>query len=336
MKMWRWSNAAISRTLCDSSMPLPNTSPDMSPQPTTLTGSLCTSTPSSRKWRWTEIHAPRGGDPHRLVVVAVGPAAGEGVAEPETALERDRIGDVGEGRGALVGGDDEIGVLAVVDDDVGGMDHLVVDQIVGDRQQGADEDAVAFGALGEPRVAIAARRQMLGIEAALGAGRHDHRILDHLRLHQAEDFGAEIVAPVGPANAAAGDRPAAQMDALDARRIDPDLAPRHRRGKARDQRRIDLEGDRFARRRGEGVGPHDRVDQGAQPAQDAVVVDRADAGQRIVERLALLGDQRLAPGRRRGSWRAMNRPISAAVARGARRSASTTVTRPNALPVWRR
>jgi hypothetical protein len=60
-------------------------------------------------------------------------------------------------------------------------------------------------------------RQLLGIEAALGAGRHDHRVLDQLRLHQAEDLGAEIVAPVGPAQAAAGDRAAAQVDALDAR-----------------------------------------------------------------------------------------------------------------------
>ena len=159
-----------------------------------------------------------GGDPHRLVVVAVGAAAGEGVAEPEVALERDGVGDVGEGRGALVGGDHEIGIVAVVDDDIVGMDDLVVDDIVGDRQQRADEDAVAFGALGEPGVAVGRRiGQLLGIEAALGAGRDDHRILDHLRLHQAEDFGAEIVAPVGPAQAAAGDRPAAQMDALDAR-----------------------------------------------------------------------------------------------------------------------
>ena len=56
-----------------------------------------------------------GGDPHRLVVVAVRAAAGEGVAEPEAALDRDRVGDVGEGRRALVGGDDEIGVVAVMD-----------------------------------------------------------------------------------------------------------------------------------------------------------------------------------------------------------------------------
>ena len=37
---------------------------------------------------------------------------------------------------------------------LGGMDDLVLDEIVGDRQQGADEDAVAFGAFGEPGVAV--------------------------------------------------------------------------------------------------------------------------------------------------------------------------------------
>ena len=183
------------------------------------------------------------------------------------------------------------------------MDDLVVDEVVGDRQQRADEDPVAFGAFGEPRVAVGHRRQLLGIEAALGAGRNDHRVLDQLRLHQAEDLGAEIVAPVGPAKAAAGDRAAAQVDALDARAVDPDLAPRHRRRKARDQRGIDLEGERFLGRRGEGVGAHDRFDQRAQPPQDAVVVDRADLGERAVELLAILVDLRLAalapPGRAR-------------------------------------
>ena len=180
-----------------------------------------------------------GGDPHRLVVVAVGAAAGEGVAEPEAALDRDRVGDVGEGRGALVGGDDEIGIVAVADRRrPSGWTTLPLDDIVGDREQGADEDAVALGAFGEPGVAVGGGRQLLGIEAALGAGRHDHRILDHLRLHQAEDLGAEIVAPVGPAQAAAGDRAAAQVDALDPRRIDPDLAPRHRRRQAGHERGI--------------------------------------------------------------------------------------------------
>jgi hypothetical protein len=41
------------------SMPLPNTSPDMSPMPTTVNGSRSTSTPSSAKCLRTETHAPR-------------------------------------------------------------------------------------------------------------------------------------------------------------------------------------------------------------------------------------------------------------------------------------
>ncbi len=40
-------------------MPLPNTSPDMSPTPATVKSSLWTSRPSSRKWRLTDSQAPR-------------------------------------------------------------------------------------------------------------------------------------------------------------------------------------------------------------------------------------------------------------------------------------
>ena len=40
-------------------MPLPNTSPDMSPTPATVKGVVCVSWPSSRKWRFTDSQAPR-------------------------------------------------------------------------------------------------------------------------------------------------------------------------------------------------------------------------------------------------------------------------------------
>ena len=42
-----------------SSMPLPNTSPDMSPTPTTVKSWRWMSRPSSRKCRLTDSHAPR-------------------------------------------------------------------------------------------------------------------------------------------------------------------------------------------------------------------------------------------------------------------------------------
>ena len=42
-----------------SSMPLPKTSPDMSPMPATRIGSVSTSMPRSSKWRRTDTQAPR-------------------------------------------------------------------------------------------------------------------------------------------------------------------------------------------------------------------------------------------------------------------------------------
>jgi len=239
------------------------------------------------------------GNAHFLVVVPVRAAACERIAKPEFALERDAVGDVGEGRGPLVGGDDEIGIVAIVDDHAGRVDDPVVDDVVGDRQQRADEYPVGFRAFGKPRIAARHGRELLGEEAALGAGRDDHGILDHLRLHQTENFGAEVVAPVRPAQSAARDRPAAQVDTLDARGINPDLAPRHRGRKPGHHRRIDLERERFLGRGGERVGADHRLHQRAQPAQDTVVVDRADPGERAVELVAALLDRVVAPGRLR-------------------------------------
>ena len=56
------------------------------------------------------------------------------------------------------------------------------------------------------RLATAVRRRALDHEPALGADRDDQRVLDHLRLHQAEDLGAEVLA-AGPTTAARRVRP---------------------------------------------------------------------------------------------------------------------------------
>ena len=56
--MSRWSKAATSFRHFDKSMPLPNTSPDMSPTPTTVTACDWMSTSISRKWRLTASQAP--------------------------------------------------------------------------------------------------------------------------------------------------------------------------------------------------------------------------------------------------------------------------------------
>ena len=87
-----------------------------------------------------------------------------------------------------------------------------------------DEDAVGGNAFLLHLVAAARARQLLGQEAALGAGGHDHGVLDELGADEPQHLGAEVLRPVGPADAAARDRREAQVHALDARRVDPDLA----------------------------------------------------------------------------------------------------------------
>ena len=169
------------------------------------------------------------------------------------------------------------------------MHDLAFDDVVGDRQQRADEDLVARLALGRPPVAVARGvGKLLGIEAALGPGWDDDRVLDPLRLHQAENLGAEVVAPVGPAQPAARDRPGAQVNALDPPRIDGDLAPRHRLGQVGDERGIDLERQRLARGGGEDVGPQDRADRRVVEAEQAVVVDRRHLSEAAADRLVVL------------------------------------------------
>ena len=59
MKMCRWSNAATSLMCSDSSIPLPKTSPDMSPIPATVKSVWLMSTPRVWKWNLTDSHAPR-------------------------------------------------------------------------------------------------------------------------------------------------------------------------------------------------------------------------------------------------------------------------------------
>ena len=183
-------------------------------------------------------------DRHALVVVAGRAAGGEGIAEPEIVRGRDLVGDVGEGGRALVGGDHQIGIVAVVAHHVARRHDLAVLDVVGDVEQRRDEDAVGGDALLLDLLAAAGARQLLGQEAALGARRHDDGVLDELRAHEAQHLGAEVLRPVRPADAAARDRREAQVDALDARRVDPDLAERARLRRRLHGLAVELEGER--------------------------------------------------------------------------------------------
>ena len=229
-KTCRWSKAATSRMCSESSMPLPKTSPLMSPTPTTVKSCGLGVDAHLAEVPLDRLPGAAGGDAHRLVVVAGRAARGERVVEPEavaTAPRRWRCRRTwpcpcrprrrGRRRRRRAARRARAAPPAPGD------------PVVGEVEQPGDEHPVGRVALGQPRLAVDRRvGQLLGVEAALGAGRHDDGVLDHLRLDQAEDLGAEVLAPVGPAQPAAGDRAEAQVHALDARAVDPDLELRPR------------------------------------------------------------------------------------------------------------
>ncbi len=184
-----------------------------------------------------------GGNAHALVVVTVGATRRERVAQPETVLDRDRIGDIGERGRALVGCHHQVRIIRVVAHHVVRSHDLAFHQIVGDVEQAADEHAVAGDALGQLRVAVTIHRRTLDEETALGTHRHDDGVLHHLRLHQAQHLGTEVFAAIGPTQAATCHRTKAQVDAFHARRADEDLAIRHRLGQLGHAMRVELVAD---------------------------------------------------------------------------------------------
>ncbi len=227
--------------------------------------------------------ATLGGDTHALVVVAGRAAGGEGVAQPEAVFLSDAVGDVGEGRGALVGRHHQVGVIGVVAHHVGRRHHLAVLEVVGDVQQAADEDAVAGDGLGLDLVTAAAHRQTPGDEATFGTHGHDDGVLHLLRLDQTQHFGTEVFLAVGPAQAAAGDVAEAQVHAFDARAVDEYLELGHRTRDVGDQPRAQLEAEvALVLAVGVGlveVGAQGRLDQVEVAPQDAVLVEHGDVVQ---------------------------------------------------------
>src|SRR5438067_12742517 len=172
------------------------------------------------------------GDAHLFVVVTGRAPRRERVAEPEPAFRGDLVSKIGEGRGALIGGDDEIGIVAVVAHDIGrrhdGVPSTIVrglgNDIIRNVEQTADQHLIALDALGGELIARGG--WSLYDKATLRTDRHDDRVLDGLRLHQAEDLGPEILLAVGPSDAAARDLPGAHVHALDARAVNVDLEQR--------------------------------------------------------------------------------------------------------------
>jgi len=133
-------------------------------------------------------------------------------------LGGDLVGEVREGRGALVGRDDEIGIIAVMTDHIRRWDDRAVLEVVGHLEHRGDELAVGSAAFLGPGLAVdRGIGQPLGEEPTLGSDRDDHGVLDLLGLDQTEDLGAEVLAAITPTQAAAGHRAEAQVHTLHAR-----------------------------------------------------------------------------------------------------------------------
>ncbi len=171
-------------------------------------------------------------------------------------------------------------------DDVRRRDDLAVHEVVGEVEQAGDEVLVAGDSGLLPRLPVDGRvGQLLADEAALRARRDDDRVLHRLRLDQAEDLGAEVLAAVGPAEPAARHRPEPQVHALDLRRVHEDFVHRLRLRQVGDGLRVELH--RQVRLALVVVRAQGRLDERQVGAEDAVLVE---AGDLVELALELLGD----------------------------------------------
>ena len=221
------------------------------------------------------------GDAHLLMIVTLAAAGGECIAQPEPVFGGDLVRQIRERRRTLVCRHDEVGVVAVAPAHARGYMNLAVDDVVGDVEQPADEHPVATADLALDRVAITLG-QALADKSAFRPVGNDDGVLDLLGLHQAQHLGAEVLAPVRPAQAAARDTSGAQVDALHAGCVHENLVARPGPGQLGQLCRIELQRDVFAREtrvivgkeiRAKGCANHIEV-----TAQDAVLIE---AGHRL-------------------------------------------------------
>ena len=170
--------------------------------------------------------------------------------------------------------------------------HQALDDVVGDVQQAGQKQLVAGDALGHIRIAVTGWRCIFQHKTALGADGHDDRVFDLLRLDQAQNFGAEVFAAVGPAQAAARYLATAQMHTFHTWRIDPDLKQRLGLGHAGDFTRVELEAHVRLVATGRGglpdVGAQGGLHGGQKLAKDAVFVQAGNVTQSGFNRLHLL------------------------------------------------
>ena len=222
-----------------------------------------------------------GGDAHLLVVVARRAARCEGIVKPEAVVLGHAVGDVREGRRALVGGDHQIRVVLVMAHHIERRHDLAGLEVVRQVEKPADEGPIAGDAFLEERLPAGLRgRRSLDHETALRPDRHDDRVLHLLGLDETEDLRAEVLAPIRPPETAARDLAEAQMHAFDARAVDEDLAERPRQGQFIDIAGVELEGNVALRlavlRVLVEIRSQGRLDHIEEPADNSVLVQVTD------------------------------------------------------------
>ena len=221
-----------------------------------------------------------GGDAHGLVVVPFRTPGRESIAEPEAIVRRDRVGQVRERRGAFVCSHHQIRVVAVPAHRTGRRHDFALHPVVGDVEQTADELRVAHLALRQQIFSGAAVDRVLDDETAFGTHRHDHRVLDLLGFDQAEHLGAEVVAPVTPAQPAAGHIAEPQVHTRGVRREHEDFVLGPRLGHPGDGAWVEFERQPPLKRAVlvhlESVGAQNRRHNPDDLPQDPVVVQARD------------------------------------------------------------
>ena len=222
-------------------------------------------------------------DAHLLVVVANRAARSKGIAKPETVVGRNTVGNIRKAGCALVCCHHQINVVGVMANHFGRRHDEALDQVVSEVQQAAKKELVAGYTLGQRGFAVSGGRWILQHEAAFGTDRNNHRVLDMLGFHQTQNLGAEIFAPVRPAQAAACHLAVAQMNALNARRIDPDFKQRFGLGQTWHLARVELEAQVWLVCAVSGplpeVGTQGCQHAGKKLAQDAVLIQTCHLGQ---------------------------------------------------------
>src|SRR4249920_2348568 len=233
-------------------MPLPNTSPDMSPMPTTVNGSFITSVPISRKCRLIDSQAPRAVIPSSLWSYPVDP--------PEANASPSQYPYSAEMAFAV-------------------SENVAVPLSAATTRYGSSSSATTTdgGCTTAPSTRLSVRSSMLRTKVSYW------RVASSLSasgssiacLRTKPPFApVGTLTPVGPADAAASHPTAAEVDRLHLGGVDEDLEQRGRLGHLRDGGRPQLERDRAAPR-DVHVRSDRRVDDPERVTQDPVLLEGA-------------------------------------------------------------